>query len=287
VNSLSAADARRCGPATSMRIAAVLLAHGCLLPSVEPTNNDGSAAIAGSSRTQVDLASSADTRGTAPATELGNSSSSDETARSNESAASGGASADASTDTADQMSAMGSAGASALDLCANAVCTADYPCRQGDASYTCRGQFVDWPPGYNASSFADNQDGTVTDARSGLSWQQDITVSYAPTCTARYANASAAVDSCTWEQALSYCTSLTLAGGGWRLPTRAELETIVDFGRIWPAINIGLFPDTLSQLFWSSSPTVSSPADAWFVDFTEGAGDYKAKGSQLRVRCVR
>lgn len=277
MNSLRVADVYQWGPSTSLRISgaiAVLLAHGCLLPSVEPADNDGSAAIPGSSRTQVDVGRSAAAPETA---QVGSPS--------------GGSvpdpGADFSTDTANQMGPASSSAASAMDVCANSVCTADYPCQQRDASYTCRGQFIDWVPASNSVSFVDNHDGTVTDSRSGLSWQQDINVSYAPTCTVRYANASTAEDACTWEQALSFCASLKLAGGGWRLPTRAELETIVDFGRRGPSINIGFFPDTLSQPFWSSSPTVSSTANAWFLDFTSGSGNHKAKNSLMRVRCVR
>jgi len=188
---------------------------------------------------------------------------------------------------ANAMNGAASSNVSDVDVCASSVCTADYPCQKLGSSYTCRGQFADWAPAYNASSFVDNGDGTVTDKRSGLVWQQNIGVSFAGACAARYASASVAVDACTWEQAKSYCASLRLTGTEWRLPTRAELESIVDTSRSSPALDVRLFPDTLAQWFWSSSAKVNSTDSAWFVDFSAGSASYKAKSTALRVRCVR
>ncbi|HET8935157.1 MAG TPA: DUF1566 domain-containing protein [Polyangiales bacterium] len=173
------------------------------------------------------------------------------------------------------------------DVCANSICAADYPCTQLGTNYTCRGQFADWTPAYSEFNFVDNRDGTISDKRSGLTWQRDITVSFAPTCNARIAAQSQAADSCTWMQALSYCATLDLAGTGWRLPTRAELESIVNSSRTMPAVDVNVFPDTLAQWFWTSSPKVHSTDSAWIIDFSDGSANYKPKTNALRVRCVR
>ncbi|HTM46908.1 MAG TPA: hypothetical protein VL137_18255, partial [Polyangiaceae bacterium] len=86
------------------------------------------------------------------------------------------------------------------------VCTADYPCQDLPApslGYTCRGQFADWKP-LDSPTFKDNGDKTVTDLHSGLLWQQSP-----ESQLYKFADAKA------------YCSGLSLAGKGWRLPTRA------------------------------------------------------------------
>jgi hypothetical protein len=51
------------------------------------------------------------------------------------------------------------------------------------------------------------------------------------------------------EKVLPYCEELELDGKGWRLPTRIELMTIVDFSTRLPAIEKAAFPDTPSSGF--------------------------------------
>jgi hypothetical protein len=59
--------------------------------------------------------------------------------------------------------------------------------------------------------FVVNGDGTVSDTTTGLEWQQTN-------------NATAG----THDQALAYCTALSLNGSKWRLPTQPELSGITD-----------------------------------------------------------
>jgi hypothetical protein len=89
------------------------------------------------------------------------------------------------------------------------------------------------------AAFIDNGNGTITDTSTGLMWQK-----------------ATAPETYTWEQALTYCENLTLPAGGysdWRLPNRNELQTIVDYSRYNPAINITFFPDTVASYYWSST----------------------------------
>ena len=65
------------------------------------------------------------------------------------------------------------------------------------------------PPGH----FADLGDGTVRDNVTALVWQK----AFAPSAM-------------TQGAALTYCAGLALPGGGWRLPTVTDLQTLVDFG---------------------------------------------------------
>ncbi|HEX7480714.1 MAG TPA: DUF1566 domain-containing protein [Polyangiales bacterium] len=103
-------------------------------------------------------------------------------------------------------------------------------------------------------------------------------------------NSSAASDTCTWAEAKAYCVGLSLAGTGWRLPTKAELESIVDYGSVSPAIDLTAFSGTPAYWFWSSSPYVGPPGssgNAWVVNFSNGHSVYYGAASTYGVRCVR
>src|SRR4051794_36761725 len=80
------------------------------------------------------------------------------------------------------------------------------------------------------------QNGTVYDGRTKLTWQQSVD-------DGRY----------TWAAAASYCQTLSLSGGNWRLPSLPELETIVDDSRNTPSIDPVAFPGTPAEGFWTSS----------------------------------
>jgi hypothetical protein len=77
--------------------------------------------------------------------------------------------------------------------------------------------------------------------------------------------------------------------GGWRLPSRIELLSIVDFTQSEPLIDPVAFPNTPPEPFWSVSPTVDDPSSAWSVHFGFGTVSASATstGTPLRVRCVR
>ena len=59
-------------------------------------------------------------------------------------------------------------------------------------------------------------------------------------------------------------------GDGWRLPTRKELESLVDTSRHDPAIDTDKFPDTKSKWYWTSTPCVWSDTTVWVVSFNGG-----------------
>jgi hypothetical protein len=98
-----------------------------------------------------------------------------------------------------------------------------------------------------------NGDGTVTDTATGLMWQQGQSPAL------------------TWEAALTYTESLSLAGyDDWRMPTVKELVSIVDFNRWNPAIDTTFFPGTNSLSYWSSTTRNWEPRCAWLVSFDAG-----------------
>jgi len=113
--------------------------------------------------------------------------------------------------------------------------------------------------------------GAVYDPKRKLTWQQTISPS-----------------SFTWSQAQVYCSSLELAGAGWRVPSMKELQTIVDETRRSPSIELNTFPDTPPDWFWTSSLMGSTPPLSWYVDFNNGYADVGSEVTDTgRVRCVR
>ena len=113
---------------------------------------------------------------------------------------------------------------------------------------------------------------TVLDTRTGLMWQR-------------------AVDATTRSQAdaATYCAGLTLDGhSDFRLPTRAELLSIVDRSRYNPSIDTAAFPDTPAEIFWSSTPFAGGSGQAWIVNFHAGYTNPHADASSaFHARCAR
>lgn len=94
------------------------------------------------------------------------------------------------------------------------------------------------------------KDGVIDDSETGLQW----------------------VPARDWEmthyEAEKYVSSLSLAGGGWRLPTRAELRSIYDAskpGLVDPKFKVG------GKLVWTSE--LDADSSAWYSNFYSG-GEY-------------
>jgi hypothetical protein len=78
---------------------------------------------------------------------------------------------------------------------------------------------------YGINEFVDNGDSTVTDEATGLMWSQD---------DSGYAM--------NWQDALAYAEASTYADhSDWRLPNVKELQSIVDYTGVFPAIDSSLF----------------------------------------------
>lgn len=73
----------------------------------------------------------------------------------------------------------------------------------------------------------------------------------------------------------------------WRMPTRRELQGIVDYGRFNPAIDTGYFPNTPSSYFWSASPVAGTSDYAWYVYFGDGYAYAYSRSYSFHVRLVR
>jgi RNA polymerase sigma factor (sigma-70 family) len=129
-----------------------------------------------------------------------------------------------------------------------------------------------WPMP-NTAKYTNIGDGTVRDNVTCLIWQR-----------------SPAPDTYSFTEAKEYCTGLELDGGGWHLPTRIELTSIIDYTDDNPAIDTGAFPGTPPRYFWTSSPwaVTKQPPRAWIINFYEGlASNAGEQTGTYNVRCVR
>ncbi|MDB4977695.1 MAG: uncharacterized protein JWN48_6036 [Myxococcaceae bacterium] len=177
----------------------------------------------------------------------------------------------------------------------------DYACTNFDADtpyYTCQGQFADWEPSAPGNSFSATN-GVVQDSHTRLSWQQKVFVAAdvaacgstdAPCLQMVVACGNDAA--CTWDQAKKYCANLTLGSfGDWRLPSRAELESIVDLSLINPAHAglSGAFAGAPTANYWTASPDVADATSAWVINFYSGRSQTNPvdETNPARVRCVR
>lgn len=138
------------------------------------------------------------------------------------------------------------------------------------------------------AQFVVNNDGTVTDNRTGLTWKR-----CAEGLTLNGANCTGSVSNFHWQNALQWAQSLNNSGGfagksDWRIPNVKELASIIENQCNYPAINLSLFPDTPATRFWTSSSTADSAAVAANVMFDVGfVGNYPKGPGFAAIRLVR
>jgi hypothetical protein len=99
-----------------------------------------------------------------------------------------------------------------IDDCPANACAPGGRCLDGINSYSCQ---CSGPPGPQANTcpYSDGGDGTIYDSTTGTTWQKTRVTGIAP------ANNGA-------PQNVAYCSGLSLAGGGWRLPTLDEFNSM-------------------------------------------------------------
>ncbi|MFD7770422.1 DUF1566 domain-containing protein [Streptomyces sp. NPDC059787] len=136
--------------------------------------------------------------------------------------------------------------------------------QSGSSAVRCvRGGGGDGRPSYRISA------GQVTDLATGLTWQR---------ATAPGTMSATGAD--------DYCSALSLGGRTWRLPTSKELATLVDDGRVTPAIDLEAFPDTpRTGAYWSSSVFAPDRSQRWFLSYNDGITSHRPLAGAY-VRCV-
>ena len=126
------------------------------------------------------------------------------------------------------------------------------------------------------AALVDNGDGTVSDTRTGLMWQQD----------------GSSFGAMNWETALSHCESLALpldnAYTDWHLPNIQELQSLVDYsGRYATSIDENRFPGTEDYDYWTSTTYDDYNDYVWTIHFSDGRITFLKKDASAYVRAVR
>jgi len=167
--------------------------------------------------------------------------------------------------------------------------------------------------------FVDNGDGTVTDNQTGLQWEKKVAGSGCLHCVddtyTWCANADNPImcDNGNVPDGTAFTSFLATLNGGatgvgncvssdgntqtggfaghcdWRLPTSAELQTILLAPFLCqpsPCID-PVFGPTAATFYWSSTTFASDPIPAWLVEFQFGSVSTAGKFNGLRVRAVR
>ncbi len=132
------------------------------------------------------------------------------------------------------------------------------------------------------SRYTVHGNGTVTDTITGLIWQQ---------CSMGQTGSECSVGSATihtWDTALQLADADNAAGySDWRLPNKAELQSLVAYDRYNPSINTVVFPNTASANYWSSSPYAVYGSISWVVGFYDGYDGNYNRDYNYHVRLVR
>jgi len=146
----------------------------------------------------------------------------------------------------------------------------------------------------------------VLDRVTGLAWEvktddgnlqdKDWTYSwYNPDATtnggtAGTENNGACVDAanCDTEKYIAAVNTAALCGyDDWRLPSAGELLSLVANDRVSPGIDSDWFPNTLSDLYWSSDSDANNSVSAIYVHFDDGTSSNVGKANAYSVRLVR
>lgn len=134
--------------------------------------------------------------------------------------------------------------------------------------------------------YQDNGDGTVTDLRTNLMWHQCSSGLTGADCL------TGTVLTYSWDTALQNPVTVNATGFAghhdWRLPNTKELESLIELACYDPAINLTLFPNTVSDNYWTSSPAVYNAGQAWGISFNRGEiSGFSRTTATFNVRLVR
>ena len=119
--------------------------------------------------------------------------------------------------------------------------------------------------------------GEVYDKKTDLTWQR---------CSVGQrwkegAGCVGVIKQMTWDEAKAQAT------GGWRLPSKDELTTLLSPTCKHPAINEEVFPDMELDKLWYWTSSENGSFLAWLVDFADGNTNSYDRTDTGSVRLVR
>ncbi len=127
------------------------------------------------------------------------------------------------------------------------------------------GEYAHPTPAYDANPC----DGRILfDPMTGLEWDNSPTLQKS-----------------TWLDAPSACQDLKLGGGGWRVPSQAELLSLADFGQASALLPAEVMDHSGNT--WSAGEDLKILTNAWVVFFDDGTSEPRGKNSKQHLRCVR
>lgn len=106
-------------------------------------------------------------------------------------------------------------------------------------------------------------DDIVTDTFTGLVWQRIDNGQFV-----------------SQAEAVSYCSSLSLQGSGWRVPTVKEAATLI-------AVEAVAFGGSQPFFTWTSTQTAFIGTNYWILLFNIGYIDQFDENNRFHARCVR
>lgn len=155
-----------------------------------------------------------------------------------------------------------------------------------------------------SARFINRGDGTLSDTKAGLEWEvkaNDASVHGVAKTFTWSATSAGEQDGTAFSVFLATLNTAPCFAGhcDWRLPTAAELQTLIDHSRFAPAADpafndcaLDECPSTMCSCtnfdyYWATPGLADLPDSAWAVDFNYGLINGFDKTLPLYVRAVR
>jgi len=116
-----------------------------------------------------------------------------------------------------------------------------------------------------------NNDQTVTDTRTGLTWLRQVPQTLL-----------------NWTSAISWCESLTYANHtDWRLPQKETMRSLIDYSRTEPSVDTTIFFDMMPGIFWTSSADEDVQNQVWTYNLQTGNNELTLQSQTASFLAVR
>jgi hypothetical protein len=152
--------------------------------------------------------------------------------------------------------------------------------------------------------FVDNDDGTITDTKTGLQWEKKSNDGNVHDTDNTYTWSMGSPFDADGTAFTSFLAALNrqpcFAGHcDWRLPSVVELQSLVDYATFAPAIDaifstacppgctVAACSCTTLDQYWSATASAESPSNVWTVDFNSGYVSTFEKTLPFYARAVR